>query len=105
MRVDTDDMPFDRVVAGLELVEADRQHPSVGADIRRASRFILTRVVKYFERSKQFFYRRVVLNRDLGRRRVNRLPRRWTLALGKRVRRAFGHAGHDRAQHRSSTQY
>src|SRR6266446_4493297 len=105
MRVDTDDMPFDRVVAGLELVEVDRQLPSVGADIRRASRFILTRVVEYFERSKQLFYRRVVLNRDPGRRRVNRRSGRWTLALGKRVRRGCRHAGHDRAQNRSSTKY
>src|SRR6266852_5791085 len=103
MRVDTDDMPFDGVVARLELVEVDRQLPSVGADIRRASRSILTRVVKYFERSKQFFYRRVVLNRDLGRRRVDRLSGRWTLALGKRVRRGCGHAGNDSTQNRSST--
>src|SRR5579864_7779243 len=105
MRVDTDDMPFDRVVAGLELVEVDRQLPSVGADIRRAGRFILTSVVKYFERSKQFFYRRVVLDCYLRGRGVNRRSGRWTLALRKRVGRGCGHAGHDRAQNRSSTKY
>src|SRR6266849_10222512 len=105
MRVDADDMPFDGVVARLELVEVDRQLPSVGADIRRASGFVLTCSAKYFERGKQLFYRRVVLNRDLGRRRVDRLSGRWTLALGKRVRRGCGHAGHDLAQNLSSTKY
>jgi hypothetical protein len=88
MGIDAHHTPLDCVFAGLKFVHGDRQLPPVRADLRLTYGDALTRRIEYLERGEQLFYRRVVLDGDLGWRLDERRPCWRDFLLGERMGRS-----------------
>src|ERR1700722_6734467 len=69
MCIDTYDRPLDRVVAGLQRADLNRQLPPIVADLWRSHGLVRAVGACHLQLREQFLYRSVEADHDLGRRR------------------------------------